>query len=141
MRLAILVLVTSIWSAAASAESVLCDVTRASRGLDKRIGDRIRIEFDSDVSAVRVWDGYPRPDEMPHRGKISRDTAKILSFTWTQPALAAVGGVDPMRLSLRLSIVRATGSGRISGQRISGNAYGATDSQLSGRARCRIAAS
>lgn len=141
MRLAIYVLVTSIFAGAASAEVALCDVTSTSRVLDKRIGDRIRIEFDRDVFVARVWDGYPRADEMPHRGKIVRDTAKILSFTWTQPALSAVGGVDPMRLSLRLSIVRATGSARITGQRISGNGYGDTDSQLSGRARCRIHAS
>lgn len=122
----------------AAADVVTCIVTQATRNLDERIGSTITINYRPDAFIARVDDGFPRKDELPHRGDMVRNTSERLSFTWVQPGLKALGGVDHQRIAMRISVDRNTGRARLSGQILSGASYDAGLKRLSGRANCKI---
>ncbi len=117
------------------AERVVCDVTRISRDLDPSVGETIVIDFDNFTGAAQIDDGFPKPEDLPHRGKIGRDTSRVLSFQWDQPGTITRGRITGTGLRLRISIQRGNGQAILSG------ATGfMSDYVLSARARCRFGA-
>ncbi len=96
----------------ALAERALCDITKISNALDPRIGDQIVVEFDRGTGRARVYDGFPKPEDMPHLGKIGRETDKVLSFVWSQPGMAYRRNTNlVMAFAYRLSVRRSSGLG------------------------------
>ena len=114
------------------AETIACKTTDLSRDMKPHIGQTITIRYDADRVVALVDDGFPVADELPHRGKVGRNTSKVFSVTWRQPSLGAdTGRRDYRGLTVRMSVRRTDGRAVLTGS-VGNNRI----TYYSGKARC-----